>query len=183
MQAGKKLCVVCWLALAPAGQAEAQIPLGLLAPGTVLDATGTTVQGAGETAYCMINPSIAGQSGSQSFVTLGPAATGFQQNKTGSPVILTFPGLAQGELITSNGQTEAAYTYFSQGTAVLVFSTGSSSGTITFLGSGNSLPNKTIKPTFSGYAASYNAATGRLYVSFGIRLGPCSVPFRGAFQA
>jgi hypothetical protein len=158
MQAGKLFCVVCWLALAPAGQAGAQIPLGLLAPGTVLDATGTAVQNAGETAYCMINPSIAGQSGSQSFVTLGPAATGFQQNKTGSPVILTFPGLAEGELLTGNGQTEAAYTYFS-------------------------LPNKAIKPTFSGYAASYNAATGRLYVSFGIRLGPCSVPFRGAFQA
>jgi hypothetical protein len=161
--------------------ARAAAPPGVPVPGTLDDGIGEAAIDAQHTAYCMINPSIGGTAGAQQFVTLGPTATVFQQNQANGPVMVTFPGLAEGEQIVQNGQTQATYTYFSQGTAILSFVT-ATTGSIAFIGSGNTLPNPNISPTFNSYATSFNASNNRLYVSFGIAMGPCAVAFRGAFQ-
>jgi hypothetical protein len=174
----KKSFTLLLLAVLPARAAP---PPGALVPGTLDDGTGEAVIDATHTAFCMINPSIGGTEGAQTFFTLGPSDTVFQQNQSSGPVVVTFPGLAEGELIVQNGQTQASYYYFSRGTAILSFVT-ATTGTIAFIGSGNTLPNPNINPTFNSYATSFNASNNRLYVSFGIIMGPCSVAFRGAFQ-
>jgi hypothetical protein len=169
------LLLAAWPCLAAA-------PPGALTPGTMLDGMGQTVIDATHTAFCLINPVIVGSPGSQSFATLGPANTVFQQQSAGGSVLLSFPGLAEGEQVINGGGSEVGYSYYSQGMALLSF-TSATTGTIAFPGAGNTIENGGITPAFNDFATSFDSANGRLFVSFGIEMGPCAVVFRGAFQA
>jgi hypothetical protein len=160
----------------------AAAPMGVVLPGTMVDALSHVVIDATHTAYCMVNPTILGNSGQQTFATLGPNATLFHQNTNTGPVIVNFQGLAEGELITSGTSTYVGYNYYGSGPAVLSFAS-ATTGIIVFLGAGNTIANKTYAPIFNSFATSFDGATGRLFVSFGIVMGPCAVPFRAAFQS
>jgi hypothetical protein len=148
-------------------------PLGATAAGTV---QGALVVGGGNA--CMVH-GIIDPTGAK-FDNLGPAVALFRQDVAGGTMALTLPLVAHGTITTTGGVTTAAYDYMATGTASLSF-TSATAGSVTFIGGGNSLPNSNTAPSFTNYAATWNAGAKALQVQMDFVMGSCILPMTANF--